>query len=90
MTDILSRVAVELPCEECGNVFRVSLGQILISQGAMRVTCEARGPRECPGMYYANLVGQESARQFAEAWRKMEEEAAGEGGQMVVVSPDEG
>ncbi len=85
MIDILSAVAVELPCEECGGTFRVSLGQILDAQGAMRATCNARGLRECPGFYYAGLVDPESGRQLADAWRQMEREAACAGGELVLV-----
>lgn len=82
--DILSRVAVELPCGECGGKFHVSLGQLLDSHDAMKVTCEARGARECPGLYYGRLVDGDSARVFVDAWRKMAEEVEHQGGQLVL------
>lgn len=90
-TDILSSVALEFPCNECGGVFRVSLGQILLAKEGMRGTCNARGPRECPGMYYAGLIDDKSGRSLTEAWGRIRAEATRAGGRLVIaVAEDAG
>lgn len=83
--DIARQVAVEMPCPECGGVFHVSLGQILDAQEGMRAACNARGPRECPGLYYAHLVDRDSAREMIEAAKRMEQEAEAAGGKLVIL-----
>lgn len=81
--DIKSQLAVELPCPECGNVFRVSLGQILNAQEGMSVACNARGESECPALYYAGLFDKKSADSVADAFEKLEKEAKDAGGKLV-------
>lgn len=84
--DILKSIAVELPCEECGGKFRVSLGQILLAQEGMRTTCNALGERECPGFYYAGLIAPALCEELISVWDKIAARARAEGGQLVVVA----
>jgi len=85
--DILQSIAVELPCEECGGKFRVSLGQILLAQEGMRTTCNALGERECPGFYYAGLIEPALCEELVSVWEKIAARARAQGGQLIVV-PD--
>lgn len=84
--DIKSQLAVELPCPQCGGVFRVSLGQILDAQEGMSITCNARGESECPALYYAGLFDKFSAEAVASGFRTLEKEAEDAGGKLVFVN----
>ncbi|HKS90772.1 MAG TPA: hypothetical protein VJQ83_02500 [Tepidiformaceae bacterium] len=87
--DILTSIAVELPCEECGGKFRVSLGQILLAQEGMRSACDALGERECPGFYYAGLIEAGLAEQLVDVWDQIASRAHALGGELIVVTDTE-
>lgn len=86
MMDIDRLVAIELPCEECGGVFRVSLGQILLAQKGMRGKCNALGAMECPGLFYADLISQDLARTLVDTWQQIRRHTENAGGHLVLVT----
>ena len=84
--NILNTIAVEMPCEQCGGRFHVSLGQILVAQEGTRTTCNALGERDCPAFYYAGLVDPSLCEQLLTVWQQIQARVEAEGGQLVVVA----
>lgn len=89
MIDIETDVAIEMPCSECGGMFRVSLGQLLNAQEGMRHECLARGDTECPGMHLAGLVDPARLESLVGTWRAVQQQARAQGGRLVVASTDD-
>lgn len=87
--NILNAIAVEMPCEQCGGRFHISLGQILVAQEGMRTTCNARGERECPAFYYAGLVDPNLCEQLMAVWQQIQSPVEAKGGQLVVITDAE-
>ncbi len=83
--DIERMLVIELPCQECGGVFRVSLGQILLAQEGMRGKCNALGAQECPGLFYADLISQDLARTLVDTWHQIRRHTENAGGHLVLV-----
>lgn len=50
----------------------VSLGQILLSQGALHENCLARGETECEPLFDARLLDREMIDAFLGAWNQLE------------------
>jgi hypothetical protein len=88
--DIDRLVAIELPCKECGGVFHVSLGQILLAQEGMHGKCNALGAQECPGLFYADLISQDLARTLVHTWQQIRRHAEDAGGHLVLVTEGTG
>jgi hypothetical protein len=82
--DILRAVAVEVPCNQCGQRYRVSLGQILLSQRALHENCLARGETECEPLFDARLLDRELVEVFVDAWTRLETAAQAAGGELRV------
>jgi len=82
--DILKAVAIELPCNQCGRRYDVTLGQILLSHDALRETCVARGDAECQPLFHARLLNRELIEEFVAAYRRLEEAARASGGALQV------
>ena len=89
MIDIERDVAIEMPCAECGGVFRVTLGQVVLAKEGMRHECLARSENECPGMYFAGLIDTAVLETLMNAWREVQEQARREGGELVVRMADQ-
>ena len=84
MIDIEKDVAIEMPCSECGGMFRVSLGQVLNAQEGMRHECLARSDTECPGKHLAGLVDRAALESLVTSWRAVQQRARAEGGRLTV------
>ena len=82
--DVLKSVAVELPCNQCGQRYQVTLGQILLSQDALGHDCLARGEMECEPLFEAGLLNQELIGAFVDAWKRLEAAAGASGGALRV------
>jgi hypothetical protein len=70
--DVLRAVEVDLPCNQCGRRYKVTLGQILLSQDALGHDCLARGERECEPLFDAQLLNHELIAAFLDAWNRLE------------------
>ena len=78
--DVLKSVAVELPCNQCGRRYQVTLGQILSSQEALGHDCLARGETECEPLLDARLIDRDVIAAFVSAWERLERAARSSGG----------
>jgi hypothetical protein len=87
--DVLRAVAVELPCNQCGRHYEVTLGQILLSQDALGHDCLARGETECEPLFDGQLLDPELIAAFLDAWNRLETAARASGGALRVTDiPD--
>jgi hypothetical protein len=84
--DVLRAVAVELPCNQCGRRYEVTLGQILLSQDALRHDCLARGETECEPLFDAQLLNHQLIDAFLDAWNRLETAARASGGALRVTN----
>lgn len=82
--DVLKAVAVELPCNQCGQRYQVTLGQILLAQQALGHDCLARGESECEPLFEAGLLGKDLITAFLDAWTRLEARARAAGGALLV------
>jgi hypothetical protein len=84
--DILDTVAVELPCPACGEQYRISLKQILLSEQMLHEGCPVPNQftTECPPLYYADLAECGLIQELEEVWCRLEERAATGGGKLVI------
>jgi hypothetical protein len=88
--DILKAVSVELPCNQCGQRYQVTLEQILLSQDALGHDCLARGETECEPLFHARLLDHELIAAFLDAWNRLGVAAQASGGALRVQDvPDE-
>ena len=78
--DVLKAVSIEVPCNECGRRYDVTLGQILLSHDALRHTCVARGDAECEPLFHAALLDRQLIDDFVAAWKRLEAAARAAGG----------
>jgi hypothetical protein len=58
----------------------VSLGQILLSQGALHENCLARGETKCEPLFAVLLLDRETIDAFVGAWNQLEIAAQASGG----------
>ncbi len=83
--DILSKVAIEFPCNVCGGQRAVTLRQVLLSQEML--ACEGcmalHGEGECPPAVFAPLVEHVLLVELEEQWRRLENRARAAGGRLV-------
>jgi hypothetical protein len=87
--DVLRAVAVELPCNQCGQHYQVTLGQILLSKEALHHECLARGETECEPLFDAPLLSRELIQEFLDVWTRLDAAAHASGGEVRVTAvPD--
>ncbi|MBZ0169151.1 hypothetical protein MELA_00151 [Candidatus Methylomirabilis lanthanidiphila] len=72
--DILEVIAVELPCNACGDRYEVTLKQILLSQQMLHDGCPipAHYTTECPPLHYADLADRELIEGLNRTWLELE------------------
>ena len=80
--DVLRAVTVELPCNQCGRRYHVTLAQILAAQEALQHDCLARGDTECEPLFVAPLLAHELIDEFLEVWRRLDAAARASGGEL--------
>jgi len=78
--DILQSVAVELPCNQCGHRYHVTLAQVLVSQDALTHECLARGDGDCEPLFAARLLDHDLIEKFRDAWDGLANAARASGG----------
>lgn len=88
--DILQSVSVELPCNQCGHRYQVTLAQILVSQDALTHECLARGEAECEPLVVARLLDHDVVEAFRDAWDGLASAARASGGVLRVQGVAEG
>ncbi len=81
--DILSVVAIRLPCSSCGGSYEVPLKDILLSHQLMHAGCSAPVETECPPVFQSRLVSKSSIKALGQAWRRIERQAAADGGELI-------
>lgn len=82
--DILDAIAIEFPCRACGNPYEVSLKQIMLSQDMLHEGCPVSDERECPPMFYADVVDRDLIDELQRAWVRLEERARAGGGRLLL------
>jgi hypothetical protein len=82
--DILDVVAIEVPCQACGGPYEITLKQIALSQRMMHDGCPVRAETECPPLFYSGLVDRDLAQDIQQVWARLEKEAHGVGGKVVL------
>jgi hypothetical protein len=85
--DILSAVAIRLPCRQCGEPYMVPLRDILLSHQIMHEGCPVAPETECPPLFQARLASNWAIKTFEEAWRRLERRAKADGGELVMHCP---
>lgn len=70
--DILEAVTIKLPCGACGGQYEISLKQILLSQDMLHEGCPVVDQRECPSLFYADLVDRKLIQELQRAWLRLE------------------
>lgn len=79
--DVLSAISIELPCNQCGRRYDVTLGQILLSHEALdRGKCVVRGDAECEPLFNAALLDRQLIEEFVAAWSRLDTAARAAGG----------
>ena len=87
--EILDTFALELPCQTCGGTYRLPLKNIALSQQVMHDGCPVHDERECPPVHNAPLLGPEVLAELKSVWSKLESQARGAGGRLVLESEPE-
>lgn len=67
--DLLQHLAIQMPCEVCGQHYAVTLRQVLLSQMMVHVGCSAEG--ECPPLTYAALANEAALRDLERDWSRV-------------------
>jgi len=78
--DILEIVAIEIPCNACGQRYEVTLKQVALSQQMLHEGCPVQVERECPPLFYSGLVDRELVQElqgFGRASKKKRARPAG-------------
>lgn len=71
--DILEAITIELGCAACGGQYEISLKQVLLSQNMLHEGCPVEDQRECPPLFYADLVDRELIQELQHVWLRLEE-----------------
>jgi hypothetical protein len=82
--DILDVIAIEVPCQACGGRYEITLRQIALSQRMMHDGCPVRAETECPPLFYSGFVDRDLARDIQQVWTRLEKEARGIGGEVIL------
>ncbi len=85
--DILSRVAVRLPCRWCGESYFVPLRDVLLSHQVMHEGCPVPEETECPPVFQSRLAAESAVKAFEEAWGRLERRALADGGELALMNP---
>jgi hypothetical protein len=88
MIDILEAVAIEFPCNACGERYQITLMQVLLSQRMLHEGCPVPShfATECPPPYYADLVDRQLIEELRQKWQRLEEKARAAGGDLILWS----
>lgn len=82
--DILDVIAIEVPCQVCGERYEVTLKQIALSQRMMHDGCPVRAETECPPLFYSGFVDRDLAQDILQVWSRLEKEAHGVSGKVIL------
>jgi len=81
--DILTAIAIELPCNVCGRRYEVTLAQVLLSKDTLlHEGCQVRRESECPPLAYATLLERELIENLEATWQRLEQGARAVGGNL--------
>lgn len=80
---ILDTIALELPCAQCGQSYRVPLKVIVLSQQMLHEGCPVSEERECPPVFYAPLLDSGLLEELQAVWARLDNQARAAGGRMV-------
>jgi hypothetical protein len=80
--DILEILAIDIPCNACGERYEVTLKQVALSQEMLQEGCPVQVENECPPFAYSGLVDQELVQELQSVWVRLEEKARGAGGEL--------
>lgn len=64
--DLLQHLAIQMPCDVCGQHYAVSLRQVLLSQMMVHAGCSA--DHDCPPLTYAALANEAALRDLEQDW----------------------
>lgn len=82
--DILSAVAVKLPCKTCGEDYEVPLRDVLQSHELLHEGCPVMEETECPMVHQAALFSAEAVQALERDWNRLEQRAQKDGGRLVL------
>ena len=85
--DILSVVAIRLPCTWCGEPYSVPLRDILLSHQVMHEGCPVAEETECPPLFQSRLAAESAVKALGQAWRRLERRARADAGELVLMNP---
>jgi hypothetical protein len=87
--DILSEVAIRLPCTSCGEPYSVPLRDILLSHQVMHEGCPVAEETECPPVFQSRLAAESAVKALDRVWRRLERRARADGGELVLMNSSE-
>ncbi len=67
--DLLQHLAIQMPCEVCGQHYAVTLRQVLLSHMMVHAGCSVEG--ECPPLTYAALANEAALRDLEHDWSRV-------------------
>jgi len=87
--DILGAVAVNVRCHSCGNEYQVPLRQALLSHEMLHDGCPLSDERECPPLFWAQLMDEQLIRELQSIWNRLEDKARKAGGELVWLAEEQ-
>jgi len=85
---IFDSIFLSLPCPGCGSPQEIPLRTIGLAQ-SMHEGCPASWARECPELYWQDLIDPAALQDFIDAWNRLEASAAASGGSLTMRSGPE-
>ncbi len=85
--DLLQQIAVSVPCAACGQHYRISLRDVLMSQDMLHEGCPACHETECLPLTYAALAEEAALREFEQSWSRLLHKVQAAGFELKVSQP---
>jgi hypothetical protein len=82
----LDDLGLELPCAQCGGVYRLPLKSVALSHRMLHDGCPVADERECPPVFYGPLVEASLLVELEALLGKLGQQAQGAGGRLVALA----
>lgn len=83
--NILDAVGISLPCRSCGDNYQVPLRDVLLSHKMLHQSCQGFPETECPPAFQSRLFERKDIEELQRAWSQLENKAATDGGELVLM-----
>lgn len=86
--DILEAVSVTMPCGACSSEYELTLRQLVLSQQMLHEGCPVSDERECPPLYWSQIVDEQLARELQSIWKRLENRVHKAGGELKLLGKE--